>query len=686
MGYMNKSLFEGRKLYAAIIACALVTFFITFSVIDNHYQYILTDTISENKATAKLLSSLVYEHQNAAIGILESYAQRPLFIDAVKKKDFENVVPHLQTLNKNYTEMDALFITDRNGTLWANYPVDSKGFGKNLAHRDWYKGLSKDWKPYISSLYQLIVLEEGLAVAVSVPVIDRSGNVIGTLSGAQRTPFLAAFIKANIIDPERQIALLDQEGNIIFSNAVPYEEKVTKYPDGHVLEKALSGTAADLDIADAKKRSGVVYISIAPVKGLGWSVIVGKEKDAIVKSLYDYFILSTVTGLVIFILMTGGLLYFRREYTYRKTKELLEAEQKYRSIIENSAEGIFQTTPEGRYMSVNPALARIFGYDSSEEMINYVVDVERQVYANPDQRKEYLRLLDEKGTVEDYELQMHRKDGSIVWISANTRAVRNDAGNLLYYEGFVTDITDRKEAEAALKEHMAKLEEINRELESFSYSISHDLRSPLRAIDGYARMLLRKHAHEFDEDSMRKFNYLRSNAQMMGKLIDDILTLSRLGRAKMSIIELDMDGIIRDVWKELQTINPERDMNLTIQPMPAGYGDRTLIKQVYANLLANAVKFTKYKNPAQIEAGGYTDGDSHIYFIKDNGVGFDMAYYDKLFGIFHRLHSSPDFEGTGVGLATIQRIILRHDGRVWAEGKVDEGATFYFTLPLSHTQ
>ncbi|MGZ3597749.1 MAG: sensor histidine kinase, partial [Syntrophales bacterium] len=243
------------------------------------------------------------------------------------------------------------------------------------------------------------------------------------------------------------------------------------------------------------------------------------------------------------------------------------------------------------------------------------------------------------------------------------------------------DITERKQAEMALKERTAKLEEINKELESFSYSISHDLRAPLRAIDGYARMLLKKHGQEFDEDSMRKFNDIRSNSQMMGKLIDDILTLSRLGRAKMSIVDLDMEGIITDVWKELQTINPERNMSLTIQAMPSGYGDRTLIRQVYANLLGNAVKFTKYKNPAQIEAGGYTDGDDHVYYIKDNGIGFDMAYYDKLFGIFQRLHNNPDFEGTGVGLATIQRAVHRHGGRVLAEGKVNEGATFYFSLP-----
>ena len=277
-------------------------------------------------------------------------------------------------------------------------------------------------------------------------------------------------------------------------------------------------------------------------------------------------------------------------------------------------------------------------------------------------------------------------DGRDVHLSINSTPLLDPEGRITGSVSVYWDITERKKAERAIAEHVAKLEEINKELESFSYSISHDLRAPLRAIDGYARMLLKKHGQEFDEDSMRKFNDIRSNAQMMGKLIDDILTLSRLGRAKMSVVDLEMEGIIKDLWKEQQHINPKRKMSLTIQSMPSGYGDRTLIKQVYANLLGNAVKFTKFKNPAQIEAGGYTDGNENVYYVKDNGVGFDMAYYDKLFGIFQRLHNNPDFEGTGVGLAIIQRAVHIHGGRVWAEGKVDEGATFFFSLPLSYTR
>ena len=226
------------------------------------------------------------------------------------------------------------------------------------------------------------------------------------------------------------------------------------------------------------------------------------------------------------------------------------------------------------------------------------------------------------------------------------------------------------------------LELTNKELESFSYSVSHDLRAPLRAIDGYSRMILRDQIDHLNDDAKRKFDLIRSNTQMMGKLIDDLLAFSRLGRLEINMTRLDMEGLVHDVWMELQIINPDRRVDFKIENVPASMGDRTLIKQVYSNLLSNAVKYTKNKENVRIETGGYKKENENIYYIKDNGVGFDMDYYDKLFGVFQRLHSTDEYEGTGVGLAIVQRIIHRHGGRVWAEGQVEEGAAFYFTLPI----
>ena len=166
----------------------------------------------------------------------------------------------------------------------------------------------------------------------------------------------------------------------------------------------------------------------------------------------------------------------------------------------------------------------------------------------------------------------------------------------------------------------------------------------------------------------------------MGQLINDLLAFSRLGRKEITLSKLDMDGLLNDAWKELQVIHPQRKMILDVREMPLAFGDRTLIKQVLLNLLSNAIKFTKYCDCAKIEAGGCADGNQLVYYVIDNGIGFDMAYHDKMFGVFQRLHSNEDFEGTGVGLAIVQRIIHRHGGRVWAEGRPDQGASFYFSL------
>jgi PAS domain S-box-containing protein len=243
------------------------------------------------------------------------------------------------------------------------------------------------------------------------------------------------------------------------------------------------------------------------------------------------------------------------------------------------------------------------------------------------------------------------------------------------------DITELKKSEKALKDHTHQLEAANRELESFAYSVSHDLRAPLRAIDGFSRMLLAKSEAKFDADEKRRFEVIRDNTRKMNELIDDLLDFSRLGRQDVNRVEIGMGELIRDVWQELITISPDREMSLTIGEMPAPFGDRMLIRQVCSNLLGNAVKFTQGRDPAVIEAGCLHRNGEPVYFIRDNGIGFDMKFHDKIFGVFERLHGPNEYEGTGIGLALVHRIILRHGGRVWAEGKAGGGATFYFTLP-----
>ena len=241
-----------------------------------------------------------------------------------------------------------------------------------------------------------------------------------------------------------------------------------------------------------------------------------------------------------------------------------------------------------------------------------------------------------------------------------------------------------RDLEQRVASRTAELEAANKELEAFSYSVSHDLRTPLRAIDGFTGILLDEYADKLDDEGRRLLDVVRENTNRMGLLIDDLLKFSRTSRLEMNFCKIDMEKLAHEVFTEIQA-TAGGNLQMEIGAMPPATGDRSLMRQVLINLLTNAIKFSRTRETPCIKLDGFIDGDETIYYVQDNGVGFDMQYAGKLFGVFQRLHEMSEFEGTGIGLAIVKRIITRHGGRVWAEGKVGEGATIYFAIPNAPT-
>jgi len=291
-----------------------------------------------------------------------------------------------------------------------------------------------------------------------------------------------------------------------------------------------------------------------------------------------------------------------------------------------------------------------------------------------------------RGWVNNLEFRVVCKDGSILPVLLSGTAVKDSEGNYLYSRSTMIDNTEQKRGETARQETQKRLEAANVELEAFTYSVSHNLRAPLRAIDGFSRILSQEYAGDLDSEANRLLTVIEANTRRMDQLITDLLNLSRISRAGLHFSDIDMTSLATSVFTEISTPEIRQEFSVQIDPLPAANSDLNLIRQVWSNLLSNAIKYTRPKAERLIEVGGYLEKDSLIYYVKDSGVGFNPAYTNKLFGVFERLHKAEEFEGTGVGLAIVRRIINRLGGLTWAEGKLDQGATFYFSLPVKNNK
>jgi PAS domain S-box-containing protein len=385
----------------------------------------------------------------------------------------------------------------------------------------------------------------------------------------------------------------------------------------------------------------------------------------------------------------------------RKIEDALrESENFAKTIIETEPECVKLIAPDKTLLSMNRAGLAMIEADSLEQVKGQQI----AMLVLPEHRQAFLSFIEEvfQGKSRTLEFEIVGLKGRRLWLESHSVPLRDKEGKIIALLGITRDITakknvmeklekeieERRWAEEEIKKlnqdllyHAAELEDAYKDLESFSYAASHDLRSPLITIQGFTTALLQDCADKLDDNERDLLKRVESNIAKMRQLIDDLLAFSRVTTKEIQKSEIDMEALTRRVFEEVRPAAADRIIHLKVNTLPSAYGDLSMIHQVLVNLLSNAIKFTSCREAAIIDVGGHTEINENIYYVRDNGVGFDTKYSHKLFALFQRIHSSKQFEGTGVGLVIAKKIIAKHGGRIWAEGKLDEGASFYFTLP-----
>jgi signal transduction histidine kinase len=685
----------------------------------------LTDVVMARRtAVAQLAAAALSERLERMLDVGVSLATRVRFAEMVAAGQWDTAIHIMRSVPSELRFVERVALFDTRGKLMAAVPAVNF-LGRNFAQREWFQAVSRDWKPHLSNIYERSAAPQRAVFAVAAPVVDRAGAPVGVLQIQVQLENFFDWAQAVDPGPGGVVYVVDGRGMVAFDSRREVQTEVVSLAAHPAVARLLAG-GSGVEVLN-NPDDGRDYVYAYTPGRRQWDVVVEQPaaqafaaRDAQLRFMQLAYAITAI-----FLVAVGWL---GRHELRGTRRSLARHAERLRMLHEIDRAVLAEETPEAIAAAVVQPLRELLDvpraivnrFDLSAGEVEWIAAAgRRRTHVGPGVRYpialmgdvEALRrgdtqLVDVDALPASPESAALLASGVHVYMvvpmiagdellgalsfGGRTRAFPQEQINIVREVAAQLAIAlSQARLLARIKSHAAELEErvrartaeleaTNRELESFSYSVSHDLRAPLRAVDGYARMLEEDYRERLDDEGRRLLAVVRDSAARMGRLIDDLLAFSRLGRQAPAARPVDMATLAAEVANE---VRGDSRAAIEIGALPAAHADPAMLKQVWLNLIGNAVKYSAKRADARVEIRGREEPRELVYSVRDNGVGFDMRYAAKLYGVFQRLHRADEFPGTGVGLAIVQRIVTRHGGRVWAEGKPGQGACFHFSLP-----
>lgn len=685
-----------RLILSILMALPVIVLLIMISV--SSYRDITEDIYHDSLTKIQLVSTIVHERINGVVNTTISLASRPKLVENMLYENWKEALKYVENVPNEFEYIDTVFITDGKGILKTGTVGFEKIEDNDFSYRDWYKGVSKNWEPYVSEFYKRANEPQLNVISIAVPIkllpvegVDQDGKgkagnpatgkedgILGILVVQLKHEIFSKWLSDIDLGKDSYVFITDKNGMLITHPGYDTSEELIDWSDKAIISEALPGSS-DVEVSKDENNNEVLA-AYSACEDHGWVIVMMQPAKTALASRTRSLFITIPTYIILFALIVTVInLLLNYIKNIRKASEI---SNRLALIVEQSEDAIYSRDLNDVITSWNRGAEKIFGYRADEVIGRLFKDfIPNDVDDGYDKLKQ--EILANKG-ISGHITERIRKDGKRIYISFSAVILKDLKGINTGYSIIARDVTKQINDEKILQEKTKNLEELNRELETFSYSVSHDLRAPLRAIQGYGDIIIEDYGDNLEPDISKYIEKMHKASEKMGIIIDNLLILSRTTRDLADYKKIDFTQLSERTGRELISLKENEGRKIEFKVMENMYvmGDERLIGIAMSNLLSNALKFTMKNNKnAVIKVGIKTIKGEKVIFISDNGIGFDMKYSGKLFQPFQRLHSDSDFAGNGIGLTIVKRIIDRHNGRIWVKSRKLIGTTFYIMLP-----